>query len=107
MLTKPREQPPEARSILGCNGIYFHAKAATVRGHMADFGFCPNLPLLYKKVEAHQFAFFFAGASLKEQAAGTQITNSGDIAIRRRFPVDPNVFDGGYSRRPSAGGAGC
>jgi hypothetical protein len=38
---------------------------------MADLGFGPNLALLYKKMEAHPFAFFFAGASFKEQAART------------------------------------
>ena len=67
ILAEARKEPPEVRRVLSSKGINFHAEAATVLGHMANFGFGADLSLLNKEVQPHQLTFFFASASFEEQ----------------------------------------
>ena len=101
-----RKQATQMGCVLRGHGINLHAKASTIFSDMADFRLSANLAFLHQKVQAHQLTFFFARPGLKEEAGGTEIAHLGDVPVRRRFPVDPNVFNGWYARRPPAGGAG-
>ena len=53
ILAKPREQSPQTRGVLRSEGIYFHAKAATIGGDVTYLGFGTNLSLLHEEVKAH------------------------------------------------------
>ena len=53
ILAKAREQSPQARGVLRCEGIYFHAKTATIGGHVAYLCLGADLSLLHEEVKAH------------------------------------------------------
>jgi hypothetical protein len=71
ILAKARKQSPQTRGVLRGKGIYFHAKAATIGGHVTYLCLGTNLSLLHEEVKAHQLAFLLARSSFQKQSRGT------------------------------------